>query len=152
MGDDLALREEIIRRIEAKRAFWMLPEEDEYLYVYGEKEPLIIRDLGGGILEWILSSDEKLNQEGLEAWVEVDVEGEAREFFCVVENEAWEELLAAKERIGMAEAEPDEIQSGLDLDGDVMAVLLLVKRGLWPKRKAHPGYPPPMNVWTYRID
>lgn len=151
-GGDVDLREDLIHRIEHKRAFWMLPEADDVLYVFGEEDPLLIRDLGGGILEWILSENEELNQAGLEAWKEVDVDGEASEFFSVVENPAWEECLAAKESIGMAEAEPEEMQAALEEEGaDVMAVLLLVKRGLWPKRKAHPGYPAPMKVWTYQI-
>jgi hypothetical protein len=151
-GGDVDLREDLIHRIENKRAFWMLPEADDVLYVFGDQDPLLMRDLGGGIIEWILSEDETTNQAGLEAWREVDVEEEAREFFSVVENPAWEEFEAAKESIGMAEAEPEEMQAAIEEEGaDVMAVLLLVKRGLWPKRKAHPGYPSPMKVWTYQV-
>lgn len=130
----------------------MLPEADDILYVFGDTDPLLIRDLGGGILEWSLSENAELNQAGLEAWREVDSEGEAREFFSVVENPEWQDHEVAKESLGMAEAEPEEMQAALEEEGaDVMAVLLLVKRGLWPKRKAHPGYPPPMKVWTYQI-
>ncbi len=151
LGSDENLRAEIIKRIEEKRAFWVLPEAEEILYLYGEVDPIIIRDLGGGILEWMLSEDEAQNEDGLKAWKEVDVEGDANEFFSVTENENWEEFEAAKESIGMAEAEPDEVNTAVELDGEVMAVLLLVKRGLWPKRKAHPGYPAPMKVWTYVI-
>ena len=152
-GSDVDLRADLIKRIEAKRAFWMLPENDDILYVFGEEDPLLIRDLGGGILEWVLSENSELNLAGLEAWREIDVEAEASEFFSVVENPDWEFYEIAKESIGMAEAEPEEMQATIEEEGaDVMAVLLLVKRGLWPSRKAHPGYPPPIKVWTYKIN
>jgi len=151
LGSDLNLRADLIKRIESKRAFWILPDAEDLLFVYGAEDPLLVRDLGGGIIEWILSEDQALNRAALKAWPEIDMDKEASEFFSVVENPEWLDIEIAKESIGMAEAEPDEISAGHEMEADVMAVLLLINRNVWPRRKAHAGYPAPMKAWTYRL-
>lgn len=147
-GSDREARVWLLNKIHQRRAFWLLPDFDEKLWIFKSADDMVmLRQMGGARAELITSNDPSLNQRALDRLFQTGLKFKSHFFslspvehsLCHCEGEAW---------AGMTEPSLLEKRIARRENSEHVANFKLWSLSLKPQ--GHSAYPEPMRVFVFR--
>ena len=147
-GSDREARSWLLDKIHQGKAFWLLPDFDEELWIFkGAEDMVMLRQMGRARAELVASNQPALNQKALDHLPQTGIFVKSHFFSasplehsrCHIEGEAWASMTTPS----LLEKRQDRRENS-----ELVAIFKLL--GLDSIPQGHVAYPAPMRVFVLR--